>query len=152
MTDKLYVPVLDNSDDQSTVGIFSKDEGDFANQAAYDAAIQAFYDAVDDVSIGTLVEAYIVNHIDKITGSDTPPTNKFARRENRFVCQYTDTVNQKKYSYSIPCADLNLTTGDVVDLTSTEGAALKAAFEDIGQSELGNPVTLNAIVYRGATY
>ena len=152
MTDKIYMPVLDNSDDQSTVGIFSQPEGVFPDIPTYNGKIQALYDAVDALSIGTMVSAYVVNHVDKITGSKTPPTNKFARRENRFVCKYTDTVTLKQYSFSIPCADLDLTTGDVVDLASAEGLALKAAFEDIGQSELGNAVTLDAIEYRGATY
>ena len=152
MTNKLYMPVLDNSNDQSTVGIYSKPENAFVDTPTYDAAIQSFYDAIDALSIGTLVGAYVVDHIDKITGSKTPPGNKFARRENRFVCKYTDVVTLKQYSFSIPCADLGLTTGDVVDLTSPEGAALKTAFEAIAQSELGNAVTLDSIEFRGATY
>ena len=152
MTDRLYIPVIDNSDDQSTVGIFSKPVSDFADQPTYDAAVQSFYDAVDGVNIGTHVSAYVVERKDKISGSKTPPVNKFARRENRFICHYTDTVTLKEYSFSVPCADLNLTTGDTVDLASTEGAALKTAFEAIATSELGNPVTLDAIEYRGATY
>ncbi len=152
MTDKLMIPVIDNSDDVSTVGIFAQSPSVFPDLPTYDGKIQDFFNAVDGLSIGSLRSAYVLNRTEKITGTNSPPVNKYARRENRFVCKYTDTVTLKQYSFSIPCADLDLTTGDTVDLASTEGAALKSAFEAIATSELGNPVTLDAIEFRGATY
>jgi hypothetical protein len=142
---KVNIPVLDNSNDQSTVSAYIKDSGT-------DAQITAFYNAVDGMTLGTLVKSYVTQSVDKDAGSNTPPANKFARRENRFVCYYTDTVTQKSHSFSIPCADLDLTVGDNVDISAGAGATLKSTFETLCASELGNTVTLNAIEYRGASY
>jgi hypothetical protein len=142
---KVNIPILDNSNDQSSVSAFIRDD-------ATDPMITAFYNAVGGVSLGTLVKSYVTESVDKDAGSNTPPVNKFARRENRFVCQYTDTVTQKSYSFSIPCADLDLTVGDVVDISAGAGATLKSTFETLCRSELGNTVTLNAVEFRGASY
>lgn len=142
---KLNIPILDNSGDTSVCSTYMKD-------AATDGQITAFYNAVDGVTIGTPVKSYVTQSIDKDTGSQTLPTNKFARRENRFICHYSDVVTGKSYSFSVPCADLQLTTGDNVDMASAQAVALKTAFEAMACSEFGNAVTLNSIEYRGATY
>lgn len=142
---KLNIPILDNSGDTSMTSVYMDD-------AATNGEITAFYNAVNGVTIGTLVKSYVTQSIDKDAGSLTPPTDKFARRENRFICHYSDTVTGKGYSFSIPCADLDLTTGDNVDMANAAAVSLKTAFEAVAVSEFGNPVTLNSIEYRGATY
>lgn len=142
---RIYIPILDASADISTVGIY-------APAAAADLDITAFFDAVDGVSLGTLVRSYLVQSVQKDVGSTTPPVNQFARRESRWVCKYTDDVTLKEYEFSIPCADLALATGDVLNITAGAGLALKNAFEGVAESELGNAVTLNSVIFKGATY
>lgn len=142
---KINIPILDNSGDTSVTSTYMKD-------AATNGQITALFNAVDGMSIGTLVKSYVTQSIDKDTGSQVLPTNKFARRENRFICHYSDVTTGKSYSFSIPCADLALTTGDAVDMSSAPAVALKTAFEAMACSEFGNNVTLNSIEYRGATY
>lgn len=142
---KINIPILDNSGDTSVTSTYMDD-------AATDGEITAFFNAVNGLSIGTLVKSYVTQSIDKDTGSQVLPVNKYARRESRFICHYSDTATGKGYSFSIPCADMDLTTGDTVDMANAAAISLKTAFEAMAVSEFGNPVTLNSIEYRGATY
>ena len=142
---KINIPILDNSGDTSVASTYIDD-------AATNGEITAFFNAVNGMSIGTLVKSYVTQSIDKDAGSQVLPTNKYARRENRFICHYSDVTTGKGYSFSIPCADLDLTTGDNVDMSSAPAVSLKTAFEAMAVSEFGNAVTLNSIEYRGATY
>lgn len=86
------------------------------------------------------------------TFSETRPTSPFAQRENKWLLKYTDNVTPLgNGSIEIPCPDLDLlnTEGTALDLTSTEGAAFKTAFEAYQRSRQGNAVTLVSAQYVG---
>jgi hypothetical protein len=130
---------------------------DYSNEVA--AAAVYVDDAItngDATTLATAIDGLSIGTREKITktlstildqGLTTPPANKFAQRELRFVCKYTDSITGKRYSFSIPCADANLVVGntDLIDLTAGAGLALKTAFENDALSELGNAVVLNSV-------
>lgn len=136
----LQTRFLDNSNEASTTGVRVPDAITDANALLLNAGIAG-------MSIGTNQRASVIQTRTVFNGSDTPPSNKWAQRELKFLCRYSDTVNHKEYSFTIPCADAELTVGntDMVDLTVGSGLTLKTRFESHAVSELGNPVTLNSV-------
>lgn len=106
---------------------------------------------IRNMSIGVNYEAWLITSEYILGGPSTPPTNKFAKRELKFRCHYTDTVNGKGYEFSIPCAkmDLVIANTDMVDLTTGAGLNLKTSFDAYCMSELENPVVLNSIELTG---
>lgn len=136
----LSVPFIDYSNEKSTSGVYVADA--ITNENA-----GTLGNAIAGVSIGTRGELAILRRTVVNAGSVTPPTNKFAQRELKFLCRYTDNVNGKEYSFTIPCADADLVVGntDMIDLASGDGLALKTAFDTHALSELGNAVTLNSV-------
>lgn len=131
---------IDYSNEKSTAGFYVADAITDVNALAVNAAIAG-------MSLGTNEVAAILYRNEFFTGVDTPPANKFAQRELKFLCRYTDNVNGKNYSFTIPCADAALVVGntDMVDLSAGAGLALKTAFDTHGLSELGNAVTLQSV-------
>lgn len=136
----LNVRFIDYSNEVATAGVYVDD-------AIQNADANTLAGAIDGVSIGTKEKTIktLSSVIDN--GSQVPPANKFAQREMRFLCRYTDATTGKRYSFSIPCADANLCVGntDMIDLSAGAGLALKTAFEAYAVSELGNAVTLNSV-------
>lgn len=135
---------IDYSNEKSTAGVYVADAITEAHALALNAAIAG-------VSIGTNEAAAILVRNEIFTGVSTPPSNHWAQRELKFLCRYTDTVNGKQYSFSIPCADAALTVGntDMIDLSVTNGLALKTNFDLYALSELGNPVVLDSVMLIG---
>jgi hypothetical protein len=131
---------IDYSNEPSTVGVYVDDAITEANALLLNAGIAG-------LSIGTNQRAALVLNTNIFTGVNTPPINKFAQRELKFLCRYTDNVTGKEYSFTIPCADANLVVGntDMVDLAAGNGLTLKTRFDSFGVSELGNAVTLNSV-------
>lgn len=146
MPAKINIPIIDFSDEKSTASIYT-DNGVFP----LDAAITAWFDAVDGVSIGTLEKSVLANAEDKDVGSTAVPANQYAQRETKWLARYTDDVTLKRYQFEIPCANLALLAGntDFMDLTAGAGLELKTQFESIGQSPVGNAVTLNSVEHVG---
>jgi hypothetical protein len=136
----LSVPFIDYSNEKSTVGVYVAD-------AILDANATTLAEAIEAVSIGTRGDVAVLERRVVDAGSVTPPLNKFAQRELKFLCRYTDNVNGKEYSFTIPCADADLVVGntDMIDLGAGAGATLKTTFELYAISELGNAVTLNSV-------
>lgn len=131
---------IDYSNEKSAVAVYVADAITDANALLLNAGLTG-------MSLGTNQKASVLLNRKIFTGVNTPPSNKGAQRELRFLCRYTDTVTQKEYSFSIPCADFDLTGNntDMVDLSAGPGLTLKTRFETHCVSELGNPVTLNSI-------
>lgn len=131
---------IDYSNEPSTVGVYVADDITDANALLLNAGISG-------MSIGTNQRAAVVLNHPVFTGSSAPPSNKWAQRELKFLCRYTDTVTNKDYSFTIPCADAELTVGntDMVDLAAGAGLTLKSRFDTHAISELGNPVVLNSV-------
>ena len=118
--------------------------------AATDPNLQAFYDAVDAVALGTMGEGYVSERLVKQVGSEANSPNPTARKVMYWHCKFSDNVNGQKRSFSIPTADPSLVPGvTVLDLGSGVGATLKSTFETIGQTLLGNAVTLNSVELKG---
>lgn len=136
----LNVRFVDYSNEVASAGVYVAD-------GITDPNAMTLSDAILGVSIGTREKTVKTLSSVLDNGSQVPPVNKFAQREMRFLCRYTDSVTGKRYSFSIPCADANLCVGntDMVDLAAGDGAVLKTAFETWAISELGNAVTLNSV-------
>jgi len=141
MPNRVNVPVIDASDEVSTVSII------VTEPAPVDGDITAFFDAIDGVSIGTLRESILTNAIQKDVGSSAIPANKFAQRELKWLCKYTDNTTLDRFRFEVPCADASLlgTSTDFLDLSAGAGLALKTAFQAIARSKNGNAVTLNSV-------
>ncbi len=136
----LSVPFVDYSDEKSTAGVYVGD-------AITDPHAVLVSDAIEGMSIGTKGDTALLNRRVIDAGSITPPTDKWAQREIKFLCKYSDNSNGKEYSFTIPCADADLVVGntDMVDLSAGAGLALKTNFDLYAVSELGNAVTLNSV-------
>lgn len=136
----LSVPFIDYSNEKSTAGVYVAD-------AITDPHAVLLSDAIEGMSIGTKGDTALLNRRVIDAGSVTPPTDHFAQRELKWLCKYTDNVNGKQYSFTIPCADADLTVGntDMADLSAGAGLALKTNFDLYGISELGNACTLNSV-------
>lgn len=131
---------IDYSNEPSTVGVYVPD-------AITNADALLLNTAIAGMSIGTNQRTSLVENRVIFQGVNTPPNNKFAQRELKFLCRYTDNVTGKEYSFTIPCADANLVVGntDMVDLANGAGLTLKTRFDTHAISELDNPVTLNSV-------
>lgn len=136
----LQVKFRDYSNEYSTAGVYVAD-------AITSPNAQTLIDAIEGMSIGTMAEGAVLRRTVVDAGSTAVPTNHFAQRELKFLCKYSDNVNGKEYSFTIPAADAAQTVGntDMVSLESGVGAALKTAFDTHALSELGNAVTLNSV-------
>lgn len=143
MANNVYIPIIDYSNEVSSVGIHV--------DAPTDLQITAFFSAVNGVSLGTLEKSVLVEKTNKDAGSTTPPTDKFAQRELKWLCKYTDNVTLLRYRFEIACADADLLVGntDMIDLTAGAGLALKTAFQAAAVSPDGNAVTLNSVEFVG---
>jgi hypothetical protein len=136
---KYNVAIIDNDGDRGTTTIPVSD-------TALDAELQAFYDAVDGLSVGTMSEGYITEKISKQVGSDANAASAVARKHNIFVVRYQEATYGKKYSFSIPCADMSLVPGtNDLDIAAGAGLALVNAFEAIAESEFGSACTVLSI-------
>lgn len=76
----------------------------------------------------------------------TPPTDKNADRERKWLVRYHDSVTFDRLRCEIPCADRSLLTGnsDIINAADFTGAVdtFRTAFEDV----IVNPATGNAVV------
>ena len=113
------------------------------------ANASALLAAAAALSLGTVGRTTLVVDTLLAAGSDVRPTDENAQKEIRYRVGYTDNVTGKKYSFTIPCADLSLKDPGTEDvpLDGTEAAALVTAFQTNGRSELGNAVTVNSIKF-----
>jgi len=141
------VRILDNDGHWST-SAFKVDDG------ASDPELQAVYDAINGVSMGTNGEGYVTERIQKQVGSSSPPADADARKYSIWVVKMTDNIiTDLKQSFSIACADASLAPGtNVLDIGTGVGAALKAAVEAVALSKAGNPCTVTSIELRGRNF
>jgi len=145
-TSKLNLTFLDRDNEASTISVHSTALTG-ANFAAQDALADAFIAAVEDVTLMVLSKDSRIAVETKF--SPSLPTNPFAQRGIKWLVRCTDT-NGNPVTFHIPGAALALAgilTGENMDLTSTEGAALVAAIEAYVLSNDGEAVTVVEIVY-----
>lgn len=118
----------------------------------------ALRSALEGITLGTVTEE--AQYVFKTRLANTPPTDKFAQRENKWLVVYEDAtpffdapVNaipnagyRKVFTMEIPTADLSLLPddpqGSELDLAGTEAAAFVTAFEAIARSPYGGNVNV----------
>ena len=96
--------------------------------------LDAVADAVANLSIGVLSkETYGILLID----APGIATNPYAQRELKWLVQYQGNTSGKLFSIEIAAPDVTdnvVVNSDVADLTSTDWAAFKTAFEAYAKS------------------
>lgn len=120
-----------------------------ANFVAQTGLVSALYTAALDLTLGSQAATRVLA---VSTVSAVENTNPLAQRENKWLVRYHDTAGTK-FTLEIPTADLSLldTGTEFLDLTGTEAAAFKTAFEAVVKSP-DDPtltVTLDSIQFVG---
>jgi len=105
-----------------------------ANYVAQKALIDDLAAAVAPFVLGNILKTEIVIDREKVSGLPAPDI--LAQRENKLLLRYEGAVSLKPFRTSIPTLDLTTLVDhtEFVDLTTGDGAALKAAFEAIVKS------------------
>jgi len=113
-----------------------------ANYDAQQTQAIALSDAIEGLSIGQVAKREFISSI--AFPETATPTDPFAQREMKWLVVYQDDTTSKLQSMEIACPDLALLVPntDLLDLTSTEGAAFVTAFEAFARSSDGNPVSV----------
>jgi len=124
----IAVQITDYSNEKSTTVLNTTvlTAGNFTAQQALAATLVG---AIDDLTIGELTKQ--VNSI-PVVDSPAIPTNPYAQREMKWLVQYQGNVSGKMFSSEIAAPDITdnvVPNTDVADLTSTDWAAFKTAFE-----------------------
>jgi len=144
------ITYMDKSAEKSTTSIW----GLPLTSANFDAQValwDAYWDAVDDLTLGTVVQRhYAVQE----TFAEAIPASNLCQRENKLLVMYRDATNGQKFTVTIPTIDLSLLTfltgaGDNVSLTT--GAAVIAfvtAFENFAV----NPINDGAVIITGLRF
>ena len=144
-TSSVVFTVRDHSDENSTVS-FPIGIIDESNWVAVDAKIATLQAAVRAATTGNVSFRTLVAYR-KIV-DDNRPANPYAQREIGLRLFYSDNVNGRKYSLTIPAPDLVVMSQggtDQIDLTGSLADPLVAAMEAVMQSPDNNPVT----IYKG---
>ncbi len=102
-----------------------------ANIVAQTALLVTLKDALNAISIGQFSKETTTAF--RGTPSTVPAGSTLSQRENKYLIRYHDSLTNRKYRGSIPCADLSLLPdgSEFLDLTTGEGADVKAAFEAV---------------------
>jgi len=111
------------------------------------ALITALEDAIEAVSKCVLSKTAVLATETEL--APTLPTDAYAQRGIKFLVRARDT-NGNAVTFRIPGANLELAglmIGENMDLTSTEGAALVSAIEDVVLSNDGEAIVVQEIVY-----
>lgn len=149
MTSSYSVSILDYSNEKSSTRVAVEDI-DGTNFAATVTAVQALRNAIGGITLGTVSS-------DDLTAlstfiSRTPPTDKAAQRESKWLVRYEDDVTHKIYRNEIPTADQALLSGNSDLITSFPVGVLgtfKSAFEAIVRSPANNSVTVLSLQFVG---
>ncbi len=145
-TSKLNLTYLDRDNEASSISVHATALS-AANFVAQGILAQALIDAIADVTRLVLSKDSRIAIETKF--SPSLPTNQYAQRGIKWLVRATDT-NGNPVGFHIPGAYLDLAgllVGENMDLTSTEGAALKDAIQDYVLSNDGEAVTVVEIVY-----
>lgn len=149
MPSKLNLTYYDFSKESSSVGIRMADVN-AGNFAAQTGLADDIVDAIQAVTLTTKIKDQRIHAETEF--AKIKPASPYAQREAKWLVKYADTVTPNgDGSFEIPGPDLTLlaSSGDVMDLTSVEGAALVAALEAGMRSRAGNTITVTEIVHVG---
>jgi len=106
-----------------------------ANVVATSTLVSDLTAAIEAVSLGNLAKTNLT--FERSFISSAPAALQAAQRENKLLLRYHGSVSNRKMRVSIPCFDLTLLPNhdEFLDLTGTEGAALKTAFEAVVRND-----------------
>lgn len=128
-------------------------EGREVDNTTFDAInleITAVRTAIEAISIGALRKEVRRMSTDFWVG--TPPSDPQAQREEKWTVLYQDTVNFKKFSFEVGCADmllLDATRRGYMNKTLAAYTNLKAALEAWMRSPYGNIITVYDVHHEG---
>jgi len=149
MPSRLSVSFWDYDKEPSTVTV----EGlqiTAANLDAQNTMMDAIETALAGVSLGVIFKDTRVFDYSLIAG--TPPNDKEAQREKKWLVKMHDAVTFKPHKLEIPCADLSLLDDQnkgSIDKTSGAYTALESALQNYIRTEAGNPVIVDDVVFVG---
>lgn len=122
-----------------------------ANLVATNTLITNLQSAINGIILGTDTKIETVSH--RQLNTPGPASDPLCQRENKYLIRYHDSTTGQKFRVSIPTADLSklMTNSEFVDVTATEGLAVKTAFEAlvVSPNNSSNTVTLDSIQFVG---
>jgi len=143
--------IIDSDSDRQQVSFEVEDTAlDGSSFSADYTAVVALNDAIAGITLGNLGPMYY--QAVESGSAVAPPANNFAQTNIQWIFEYTNNITGARRTTRVGTADLTLANAmyngaPALDLSSTEGAALKTAFEAIATDD-GQPVTLVAVYYR----
>ena len=139
---------IDNSK-ETAAATFNGADLTAANFDAQIALQDALIAAAADIVMGN--QWKLERMAEQERASMAPPVSKEAQREKKWSVLYEDTTTYKRYTVSLPCADLSklAANSDDADLEEEDVAAFKTAFEAYQLSPDGNAVNILMITYTG---
>lgn len=141
---KTSLSFLDKQGKTGTVG-FYVDAFTVGNIVALGALIDSAVEAIEDVSLLNKSKDERLASVTKF--SVALPTDDYAVKGLRWLVRGVDT-NGNAVTMQVPGADLSLSAnGKDLDLTASEGLALKTALEAVWKSNDGEAVTVVEVVY-----
>lgn len=148
MATKVTIAYIDESNERTSVSF----EGIDLSSANYDAQlvlIGAIKTAMDALALGTFNKMTVSTITD---GASTLPGEEWAQRENKLRITYSDDVDGRKFNSNLPTINLgddgSISGTDVWDMTQTNPAALKTAFEAYVKAPgTGEDVTVDEMRY-----
>jgi len=131
----------DYGDEASNVGLWVTTLT-AANIVAQTTLINNLLSALSAVTLGEQ-QTQTIKLSRTIISSDLP-TSPFAQRESKWLLRYHAATSLKKFTAEVPCADLSLLipNTEMADMTGTEFAALKTAWELIVRDPDDNELTI----------
>jgi len=125
--------------------------GNFAGMLDAGGLVPDYYDALDDICIGSINRERITANVIEISNSNAGSV--WAQRESKWLVRYRDTIDPsvEPMRAEIPCPDLTLLVAgtDLMNVSGGAGAAFVAAFEALVVSDAGNPVEVLSVQYVG---
>jgi len=123
-----------------------------ANVVAQQGLQTDFAVAVAGITLGVANKATLI--YDREQGVPGPSSNKYAQRENKWLCRYHDNSTYQNMTVSIGTADLAqlpATNTEFLDLTTGVGNDFKVAFEAFVKSNYDptHSVTLDSVQFVG---
>lgn len=162
MPSQLVITYLDYGGEKSTTGIASS-EITAANYAARVGEMTSLVAGINTITLGARYKTAFTTVI--TPGTSTPPTDKNAQRENKWLVTYQDSQSYldpgpntvpnpgfgKVFNIELPCADLSLLEPgtDIVDLFDPAVSQFITPFEVFARSPYGGTVTVLQIRHVG---
>lgn len=125
-------------------------EIDATNLVAQSAFMDTFIVAVDAVSLGVIYKDVRTFVDDQIAG--TPPIDKLAQREKKWLVRMTGNTSFKPYTMTIPGADLSLLDDQNkgnMDSGHASYSLIESAIENFYYGDGGEGVTVQEIIFVG---